>query len=202
MSEASNPVKGEGQEAVDVRALVRRARSGDQEAFGELVRTYHARVYGLAYRMVNNMDDAKELEQQTWIKVWNKLHTFKEDAQFFTWLYRIGTNTCLDFIRSRARQREDSLTEMAEHGGELALERPADARARPDRELEQREVREAFERALGSLSPEHRMALVLREVEGLSYEEIAKAMKCRKGTVMSRIFYARRSIRDKLGELR
>ncbi|MFH0981191.1 MAG: sigma-70 family RNA polymerase sigma factor [Planctomycetota bacterium] len=190
-----------GLDREQVRRLVRSARGGDEEAFGELVKMYHERVCGLAYGLVSNAEDAKEIAQQTWVKVWNKLRDFKGDAEFFTWVYRVASNASLDFLRHKTRLREDSLVDGVEPQEAFSRERAPSENPRPDREAERAEIRRVFEQALESLSSEHRLALTLREVEGLSYDEIAKVMKCRKGTVMSRIFYARRAMQEKLKEL-
>lgn len=184
-----------------VRRLVKSARGGDEESFGELVKMYHERVYGLAYGLVHSADDAQEIAQQTWVKVWNKLRDFKGDAEFFTWVYRVASNASLDHLRHKTRLREDSLVDGVEPQEAFGRERAPSENPRPDREAERAEIRRVFEQALGSLSAEHRLALTLREVDGLSYDEIAKVMKCRKGTVMSRIFYARRAVQEKLKEL-
>ncbi|HMP77216.1 MAG TPA: sigma-70 family RNA polymerase sigma factor [Kiritimatiellia bacterium] len=179
-----------------VAHLVARARGGDEDAFGELVKAFHGRVYGVIYRMVNNAEDARELAQQTWVKAWQRLDSYKGDAQFFTWLYRIATNSVLDQARRSARRREVSLDEEPAREPRPAVEWQPPDDGRPDRSMEREEIRRAFDAALARLSPEHRMALVLREVEGLSYREIAQAMKSRTGTVMSRIFYARRQVQE------
>ena len=160
--------------------------------------TYHQQVYNVAYGVVNNADDAKELAQQTWVKAWTKLGSFKEDAGFFTWVYRIAYNASLDFLRRKGRQREEALPEGVEPVGDARFERAPSETTRPDRELERAEIQALFDDSLRELSPEHRLALTLREVDGLSYEEIAKVMRCRKGTVMSRIFYARQKIQEKM----
>ncbi len=200
-SSASYP--GEGPMTREAVAhLVARARGGDEEAFGELVRAFHGRVYGVIYRMVNHAEDARELAQQTWVKAWQRLDTYKGDAQFFTWLYRIAMNAVFDQARRTARRKEVSLDETPERDPAPAAEWNAPDDGRPDRGLEREEVRRAFDAALASLSPEHRMALILREVEGLSYREIAGAMKCRTGTVMSRIFYARRQVQTMMKDVR
>ncbi len=202
LPDPSNSSEDRAAEAAAVERLVNKARAGDEESFGELVKMYHQRVYNLAYGMVNNAEDAAELAQQTWVKVWNKLGSFKEDARFFTWVYRVACNTSLDFLRHKARLREDALVDGVEPAVNPDLDRAASQNPRPDRELTQSEIREVFEKSLESLSPDHRTALILREVDGLSYEEIARITRCRKGTVMSRIFYARRKMQEKLGELR
>lgn len=202
LPDPSNSLDNLEAEADSVDRLVNKARGGDEEAFGELVKMYHQRVYNLAYGMVNNAEDAAELVQQTWVKVWSKLGSFKEDAKFFTWVYRVASNTGLDFLRHKSRLREDVLLDGVEPAVDPDLDRAASQNSRPDREMAQSEIREVFEKSIESLSPDHRMALILREVDGLSYEEIAKVTGCRKGTVMSRIFYARKKMQEKLGDLR
>ena len=185
----------------DVMRWVAEAQNGSQEAFGELVRRFQPRVYSLAFGMLNNAEDAKEIAQQAWIKAWQKLGTFRQDAQFFTWLYRIASNLCLDFRRKQARAREEPLNEAIEPdpAPELA---PADSAVpRPDTDLQRQETRAQFERALAELSPEHRLVMTLREVEGQSYEEIAAMLGCRVGTVMSRLFYARKRLVARMREL-
>ena len=194
--------KGEEHEAKAVdpgakeqtRKWVRQAKAGDEAAFGELVKTYHQRLYSVVYRFARNEDDANELAQQTWVKAWNKLHTFKGRSEFFTWLYRIATYVGLDHVRKQKRRREDELLEGVEPLRDHGAETPFSTNPQPDRAAEHDEIRERFNLALEDLSAEHRMALVLREVEGLSYDEIARAMKCRKGTVMSRLYYARKKL--------
>lgn len=186
----------------DVGALVEKARQGDERAFGELVQMYHQRIYGLIFGMVHNAEDAKDLSQQAWVKAWKKLDSFKGRSEFYTWVYRIATFVSLDFIRSRARKRETEWLEAVEPARDANAEMPPSMTARPDRDLQHSEIRDVFDRAVEALTPEHKAALLLREVEGLSYDEIARVMKCRKGTVMSRIYYARKSLQQKMGELR
>lgn len=198
---ASNPLNPDG-DPLDVPGLVKKARAGDETAFGELMQAYHQRVYGILVGMVRNADDARDLSQQAWIKVWNKLHTFKGDADFYTWLYRVTTFVGLDFIRKRNRKREVDLLDEMEPDRDANVEVPPSVMSRPDQAARKNEIRDEFAAALDTLSPEHRTALLLREVEGLSYDDIAKVMKCRRGTVMSRIYYARKSMQNKLRELR
>ena len=147
--------------------------------------------------MVRNEDDARELTQLTWIKAWQKVHTFHGDAAFTTWVHRIATYTTLDFLRKRKRQAETVYLDEAPTdsvSGPVAV----DTGGGPDQNLDREEIRVQFRQALEKLSPKHRATLILREIEGLSYAEIAKAMKCRVGTVMSRIFTARKSIQKQL----
>lgn len=183
------------------RLLLERARDGDQEAFGEMVIRYQERVFRVAYRFVQNHDDAADLAQQAWIKAWRKLHTFRGNAAFFTWMYRIVSFVCLDYLRKRKRLAESEWLDTVEPAREVGAEASASG-SRPDQELERTEIDRRFREALQTLSAEQRMALVMREVDGLSYQEIAKAMKCRKGTVMSRIFYARKNLQQYMGDLR
>lgn len=181
-----------------VLQLVTRAQEGDDEAFGELVTAFHERVYGVIYRMVNNAELAQELEQRAWIKAWRHIRSYKGDSQFFTWLYRIAINAALDEHRRQVRKREVSLDDVRDDDRPPIAEPRAPVDTRPDRAVEREEFWRVFESALQQLSPEHRAALVLREVEGLSYEEIARALGCRIGTVMSRLFYARRHLQSLL----
>lgn len=198
----SNPESTGGPDMDTIHRLVTEAVSGDAEAFGELVKTYHQRVYSLAYGLLDNAEDAKEAAQQTWVKAWSKLGSYQRSSEFFTWIYRIASNTCLDHLRLRGRRREDALPEGRDPVPDLRVERAPSQHVRPDQDAERKEIRQLFEQGLQSLTPEHRLALTLREVDGLSYEEIAKITGCRKGTVMSRIFYARRRMQEIMGELR
>ncbi len=199
-SESSKERGRDATEMEEVREWVEQARRGDEEAFGALVRTYHERLYGVVYRFAQNVDDANELVQQTWVKVWQKLHTFKGEAEFFTWVYRIATYAGLDFVRKRKRRSEDPLPDGLEPAREVGAEMPHSTNPRPDVQIQHGEIRDRFAAALQALTPEHRMTLTLREVEGLSYDEIARAMKCRKGTVMSRLYYARKQVQEQMRE--
>jgi RNA polymerase sigma-70 factor (ECF subfamily) len=199
---ASNETGAGEMDSLAVDDLIARATRGDQEAFGEVVQAYYNRVYCVINRVVNHPEDARELAQATWVKAWQRLGDYKQEAQFYTWVYRIAVNTSLDFLRKRKRRPEVPLEPQVGHDGdELAMERQrglADERTAVD-DIQREEVRAAFSAALAELSDEHRTALVLRELEGMSYEEIAKVMKSRKGTVMSRIFYARKALQKKMG---
>lgn len=193
--EPSNPEDGH----VDWQAIERwvaRAREGDEEAFGEIVRALHGRVYAVAYRYAGNPDDAREVTQMTWIKAWQKLGTYRQEAKFYTWLYRIAANAAMDHLRKAGRRRESEYLDELAHGDPDPGRAPTHGQVDgPDRMMERKETIEAFERALNTLSEEHRMILVLRELEGMSYQEIAEVMRCRAGTVMSRLFYARKAMR-------
>ena len=200
---AASKVRNEdASEVPDDRELVARARDGDEEAFGALVQMYHQRVYNVARGFVREPEDARDLAQQAWLKVWKKIDTFKGESGFFTWLYRIVTFVCLDYLRKKKRRAETELEESLEIHREAGAEPAPSASPNPVRALAAGEIRDRFEAALQTLSPPQRTAIVLREVEGLSYEEIARAMHCSKGTVMSRIFYARKNLQHQLEDLR
>jgi RNA polymerase sigma-70 factor (ECF subfamily) len=186
----------------EIEAWISQAQQGDDVAFGKLVEHYHDRLYNQLYRVARNHEDAKELCQQTWVKVWNKLDTFRGDAAFFSWVYRIGTYTALDLLRKKKRKAEVEYLEEwgAERNPDDVALRPA--AVQPDKAMEQSEIMETFREALEKISPAHREALILREVEGLSYEEIAKMAGVKKGTVMSRIFNARKSIQHYMEDVK
>ena len=199
-SQPSNPTD-DGADAA-LAELVERARKGDEEAFGEIVRSQYNRVYAVMRRMVNNAEDARELTQMAWVKAWQRLGSFEGQSKVTTWLYRLSVNTALDHLRARARRKETVYLDEVAADEELQREASLQVAPAMEQAVEGDEIREAFRAALEALSPEHRQALMLREVEGLSYKEIADVMACRMGTVMSRIFYARRAIQDKLKEWR
>ena len=201
-SPASKKRKEDASEAADDRELVARARDGDQEAFGALVQMYYSRVFNIARGFVSEPEEARDLTQQAWLKVWKKLDTFKGQSGFFTWLYRLVTFVCLDYLRTKKRRAETELTEALETHREAGAEPAPSAAPDPVRAIEGVEIRQRFAAALDTLSPAQRTAIVLREIEGLSYEEIAAAMKCTRGTVMSRIFYARKNLQRELEDLR
>ncbi len=181
------------------RALVRSAQRGDAGAFRVLVERYQRRIYQLALGMVKDPDEAMDIVQETFVRVHKYLPSFKGDSSFFTWTYRIATNLCLDAARKRGRTERVDLEE-GEAEVEAGMDPPSAALAGPQRAALNNELKEKLDEALASLSENHRAILVLREVEGLSYEELAKVLGIRKGTVMSRLFHARLKMQNKLRE--
>lgn len=195
-----NPPDPNDQQKLEAEWL-KKAREGDPDAFGEFFNVYHVRLFAVVSRVVSNPDDARDIAQRSWVKAWQKLDTFKGDSSFYTWLCRIATFTALDHLRSRKRRGEvEYLDDVVSSKEEQHMAtRPGD---RPDRVMQKAEIRERFETALEQLTDKHRTALILREVEGLSYSEIAKTMGCQIGTVMSRIFNARKQIQQYLKDTR
>ena len=175
--------------------LVRAAQAGDQSAFGQLVTANQAMVYSLAYRMTGNPEDAADLTQEAFLNAWRSLGTFEGQSAFSTWIYRLTSNACIDFLRREKRRNSFSMTLEDEEDEDRQADLPDD-RWSPQRELERQEAQEAVRQGLAALSPEHREVLILRELEGLSYAEIAQALDLEEGTVKSRIARARLSLRD------
>ena len=183
----------------EIQPLIDAAQSGDEDAFGELVTSHYERIYRHLWTYVRNEHDARDLAQETWIKVWDKINTFRGEAPFGAWVARIATRTALDFISRKKRMREVTLPESDETS--LPQETTATAPDQPDQALQRSEIRDRFHSALDTLSEKHRTVLALRELEGLSYTEIAQTLRCRTGTVMSRLFNARKAIQYKLKDL-
>lgn len=180
--------------------LVNRSQGGDYTAFDALVTKHRGRVYAMIQNMVKNEADAWDLSQEVFVKVWKALPKFEARARFSTWLYRITHNVVYDWMRKRkietAGELDDNMLDReAIAAGATAT--PA-RRARPDEALSQGEIRATIEKALDKLSSEHRESILLREVQGLEYKEIADVMECSIGTVMSRLFYARKKLQSLL----
>ena len=186
-------------ETVDERELLVRAQSGDEAAFGDVVRFHYEYVFRLVLSVVRNETDARDVTQEVWIVIWKKLGAFRGDSKFTTWLHPIAVRKSLDHLRGRKRWYGRVLPFLESEEGEPIAEPAAEGDPRDTLETTERASR--FERALATLPPKHRAVLALREVQGLSYEEIATALKCRPGTVMSRLFHARRHLARKLQEM-
>lgn len=174
-------------------AVVRAVLNGDVNAFEMLVREYEKNVYNLALRMVGNSEDAADMSQEAFIKAYNSLDSFRGDSKFSVWLYRIVSNVCLDFIRSRKRKQTVSLSVEDDNGDDVELDIADDTQS-PERLMDKQLTREAVRRGLDSLPPGQRQILLLREIQGLSYDEIAEVLNVEAGTVKSRIFRARKKL--------
>ena len=173
--------------------LVKAAKKGDMLAFEELVVRHRDKIYARAFSMMRNEDEALDLSQEAWVKSWQRLEQFQGDSSFATWMTRIVINLCLDQLRKNKRHRAESIEVMNEESGGVERQMPV-VEVNPTAGLERTELRKRIDKALGQLSHEHRTVMVLHEFEDLEYKEIAKRMECSIGTVMSRLFYARRKM--------
>jgi RNA polymerase sigma-70 factor, ECF subfamily len=169
--------------------IVARCRSGDREAFAELVRKYQSRVLTLATRMLDNRSEAEDVAQDIFVKVFQSLDEFRGASRFSTWLYRITVNHCLNYIRRRTRQQQTLMGTEAEDWGH------ASSTSNPHKKLEEKERWALVQAKLQTLSPEHRTIILLRDFEGLSYEEIADVLQLESGTVKSRLHRARMELK-------
>jgi RNA polymerase sigma-70 factor (ECF subfamily) len=176
--------------AGDSAEFLTRLRAGDRRAFEELVRTQQHRVYGLALRMLGNAAEAQDVAQEVFIRAHRGLADFRGDARLSTWLYTIASRLCLNRLAGSERR-------LARPGDE-ALARVPDVRPGPDQTLEREELEEALHRAIAELPEERRIVVVLRDVEGLAYEEIADVLELPVGTVRSRLHRARVDLKEKL----
>ena len=183
------------------QTLVRAAQKGDMGAFEELVARHRDKIYARALSMMRNEQEAIDLSQEAWVKGWQRLKQFQGEASFGTWMTRIVINLCLDQLRKQKRQRTESIEAMTEESGGVERHMPV-LTVNPTAGLERQELRQRIDRALNQLSYEHRTVLVLHEFEEMEYKQIAKAMDCSIGTVMSRLFYARRKLAALLVDLK
>ena len=174
--------------------------SGDEAAFEFLFEKYRQRVYGIAFRFVRNREDALEVAQEVFLRVYQALEKFKTDSKFFTWLYRITVNRSIDFTRSRKSRPLHGMDESAME----ALGKPT-ARRAPDQApieyAQEQELHEKLRQAVAELSDKHQIVFILHTSEDLSYKEIAEVVGCNVGTVMSRLFYARKKLQESLAAM-
>ncbi len=175
--------------AVDERDLIARSCAGDLDAFDSLVRAHQERIYNLAYRLTGNREDATDAAQEAFVRAYQALPRFRQASAFSTWLYRIATNAALDLVRRRPAIPPVELT--ADHP----------ARDDPEAEAQRRETHRRVHAALGHLPPEYRAAVVLRDLQGLEYEEVARVLQVPIGTVRSRISRGREALRAQLTDL-
>ena len=175
--------------------LIRRAQQGDNGAFEELLLLHQKKVYNLCLRMSANPDDALDLSQEAFLRAWRSLGQYQFEASFSTWLFRLTSNICIDFLRRKKRRQETSLTESyddSDEGAELSV---PDAQPGPEQQAMTNETKIELARAMEQLSPEHREILQLRVIEDLQYEQIADILGMRVGTVKSRLARARLALR-------
>jgi len=176
--------------------LVSRSREGDKAAFSKLVSSYYEMVYAVCYGVLRNREAARDTAQEAFMKAWREISRFKGDSKFKTWIYRIAMNAAIDAVRRRRPQVSLDATDVSDEEGQAPVI-ISDDRPGPREEASKDELKQMMARAVEQLSPDHRAILVLREWQGLSYEEIAETLELEMGTVMSRIHYAKK----KLGEV-
>ena len=190
--------------ATDDLTLVQRVRSGDQRAFKQLVERYQRKVYAVAYGMLKDREEARDVTQEAFVKVYKYLDHFKGDASFYTWLYRITANVCIDVMRRKGTAKGDHV-EFDETQAQDTSEANLGALGsklgtNPQKSVLRRELAEKIHEALQQVPEKHREILLLREVEGMSYEDLARTLEIPKGTVMSRLFHARLKVQKLLNE--
>lgn len=180
--------------------LVRQAQQGDLAAFDELVQRYQERIYATVYHMTSSHEDANDLTQESFIKAFRALGSFKGDSSFFTWLYRIAVNKTINFLKQRKNRGQISLNDLdfnAEHDPDLVS---LISERTPRREANLAELQEKLNEAMLKLSEVHRLVVTLHDVQGLPHEEIGRIMDCNVGTVRSRLFYARQQLQANLSD--
>lgn len=172
--------------------LLQRVLDGDDEAFAEIVSLYEDKVYRLCLRMTGNRDDAEDLAQEAFVKAWRGLRFYKQEAAFSTWLYRLTSNVCIDYLRREKRRPTQSLTADDDEKSMIEIPDPAPT---PHEQAQTREVRQCVAKAMKQLDEEFHLVLTLRVVDELSYEEIAQITDLKVGTVKSRLARAREKLR-------
>jgi RNA polymerase sigma factor (sigma-70 family) len=194
------PEKAPEPAPADDLELVQRARDGDVDAYGDLVRRYQERIYATVYHMTANHEDANDLAQETFIKAYTALRSFKGDSSFYTWVYRIAVNKTINFLKQRRHKTHISLNDLdfnAENDPDLIA---LISDKTPRRDVGLSELQEKLNSALLKLSPVHRLVVTLHDVQGLSHEEIGRIIECNVGTVRSRLFYARQQLQAYLSD--
>jgi len=194
--ERTEPATGPEEEV----ALVARARQGDLAAYDDLIKRYQERIYATIYHMTSNHEDANDLAQESFIKAYQALKSFKGGSSFYTWLYRIAVNKTINFLKQRKNRQHLSLNDLdfnTEHNPDLVA---LISEKTPRRDAGLTELQQKLNEALLKLSEPHRLVVVLHDVQGLSHEEIAKVMECNIGTVRSRLFYARQQLQATLAD--
>jgi RNA polymerase sigma factor RpoE len=198
--EPGTPADRPAQTPVDEKVLVKRAQTGDLQAYDELVRRYQERIYSTVYHMTANHEDANDLAQEAFIKAYQSIKTFKGGSSFYTWVYRIAINKTINFLKQRRNKTQMSLDDLdfnAEHDPDLVA---LISERTPRREINLAELQEKLNAAMQKLSEPHRLVVVLHDVQGLSHDEIAEMMDCNVGTVRSRLFYARQQLQAHLAD--
>ena len=183
--------------------LVKRCQAGQAEAFDELVTRYRTRVFAMIYNMVHNEQDAWDLAQESFIKAWKSIKRFRGHSSFYTWIYRIVMNVTIDWLRKKHVKGGGAEFDDALQLKEIdpAAKTVPKADPLPHERMERREIRAKIDKAIAQLSPEHRAVILMKEIEEMQYHEIAETLGCSIGTVMSRLFYARKKLQNLLRDV-
>lgn len=181
--------------------LIHNLKNGDREAFNCLIEQYQNKIINIAFGMLSDTEDAMDASQEVFINVYKSIHTFKENSSFSTWIYRICANVCKDFLRRRMRQAKTVSIYSAGEDEDDIMEIP-DSSMSPEQTSEQKELQREIRRAMDSLTAEHKTVLVMCDIEGMSYEQMADVLNLPIGTVRSRINRARQALRKKVLENR
>jgi len=199
--DGSTPGRGVAPKNSPDHEMVRAVLDGDATAYRGLVERYQGRIYGVVYGMVRNPEDARELSQEAFVKAYRNLSRFRFGSSFYTWLCRIAMNVSIDHLRRMKKRRTEQFDEgiASRDAGVISL---AHHRADPDRTLERKRLRERIFSAIDTLPDDQRQVIILREIDGLSYKEIAAVMEIPEGTVMSRLYYARKKLQAALRDER
>jgi RNA polymerase sigma-70 factor (ECF subfamily) len=183
--------------------LVKRCQTGQTEAFDELVTRYRTRVFAMIYNMVHNEQDAWDLAQESFVKAWKSIKRFRQHSSFYTWIYRIVMNVTIDWLRKKqvkgtGAEFDDSIQLKQVDPASRTLPK---ADPLPHERMQRGEIRKKIDNAIKQLSPEHRAVILMKEIEGMQYHEIAETLGCSIGTVMSRLFYARKRLQNLLRDV-
>jgi len=183
--------------------LVKRCQAGDTEAFDELVTRYRTRIFGMIYNMVHSEQDAWDLAQDSFVKAWKSIKRFRGHSSFYTWIYRIVMNVTIDWLRKKQVKGGGGEFDDAIQLKEIdpASKTVPKADALPYETMKRSEIRARIENAIAQLSPEHRAVILMKEIEEMQYHEIAETLRCSIGTVMSRLFYARKKLQNLLKDV-
>ena len=207
-SDESGDGMGAAEEQVDVplahledRGIIERVLEGDREAYGTLVQRYQSKLFAVAFGVLRHREDAREVAQEAFIKAYRNLPGFRRDSSFYTWIYRITLNLAIDFQRKAWRKRETTFEDVRLGPDEINATGPRPM-GNPGEKLEQKRLAETINAAIDTLPADQRTAIILREIQGLSYKEIAETMGCAEGTVMSRLYYARKKLQELLKDAR
>jgi RNA polymerase sigma-70 factor, ECF subfamily len=183
--------------------LVKRCQAGQSEAFDELVTRYRTRVFAMIYNMVHNEQDAWDLAQESFVKAWKSIKRFRRHSSFYTWIYRIVMNVTIDWLRKKqikgaGAEFDDSIQLKEVDPASRTLPK---AEPLPHERMQRNEIRQKIDNAIAQLSPEHRAVILMKEIEDMQYHEIAETLRCSIGTVMSRLFYARKRLQHMLRDV-